>query len=56
MNTQLDFQVERTMTTHTITRRWLAAVSPARPPEGAQPPLGGEARSARGALVHALKD
>jgi 3-isopropylmalate/(R)-2-methylmalate dehydratase large subunit len=26
-------------------------MSPARPPEGAQPPLGGEARSARGALV-----
>ncbi|MCC7456319.1 MAG: DEAD/DEAH box helicase family protein [Nitrospira sp.] len=26
-------------------------MSPARPPEGAQPPLGGEARSARGALM-----
>jgi shikimate dehydrogenase len=26
-------------------------MSPARPPEGAQPPLGGEARSARGALI-----
>ena len=28
-------------------------MSPARPPEGAQPPLGGEARSARGALMSA---
>ena len=42
------------MTTHTILRRCLAAMSPARPPEGAQPLLGGEARSARGALLSAV--